>query len=62
MDFFAYGQLLGKIAVPEVVTNLAWGDLDYKTLYITATTAIYRIRLKIAGMPPIMASPSRTTN
>lgn len=60
--FSPTGQLLGKIAVPEVVTNLAWGDLDYKTLYITATTAIYRIRLKIAGMPPIMAAPSRTTN
>ena len=46
------GQLLGKINVPEVVTNLAWGDLDYKTLYITASTSIYRIRLKIAGVQP----------
>jgi sugar lactone lactonase YvrE len=47
--FSPTGQLLGKIFVPEVVTNLAWGDRDYKTLYITAGNSLYRIRLKIAG-------------
>lgn len=46
------GQLLGKIIVPEVVENLAWGDKDYKTLYITASTSLYRIRLNIAGIRP----------
>lgn len=45
--FSSAGKLLGKIIVPEVVTNLAWGDSDYKTLYITASTSIYRIRLNI---------------
>jgi gluconolactonase len=50
--FSPSGKLLGKIFVPEVVTNLAWGDKDYKTLYITAATAIYRIRLNIAGVQP----------
>lgn len=48
--FSSAGKLLGKIIVPEVVTNLAWGDSDYKTLYITASTSIYRIRLNIAGV------------
>ncbi len=48
--FSPTGQLLGKIAVPESVTNLAWGNKDYKTLYITAGTSIYRIRLNIAGI------------
>jgi gluconolactonase len=50
--FSPTGQLLGKIAVPESVTNLAWGNKDYKTLYITAGNSIYRIRLNIAGIKP----------
>jgi len=44
------GKHLGTINVPEVVGNLAWGDADRKTLYITASTSVYRIRLKIAGV------------
>jgi sugar lactone lactonase YvrE len=47
--FSPTGDLLGKISVPEVVTNLAWGQSDFKTLYITASNSLYRIRLKIAG-------------
>jgi gluconolactonase len=43
------GKLLGRIPVPEMATNVAWGDKDYKTLYITASKSLYRIRLKIAG-------------
>jgi gluconolactonase len=50
--FSPAGKLLGKIVVPEVVENLAWGDKDYKTLYITASTSLYRIRLNIAGVQP----------
>ncbi len=50
--FSPTGQLLGKIAVPETVTNLAWGNKDYKTLYITAGNSIYRIRLNIPGVKP----------
>ena len=50
--FSPTGQLLDKIAVPEKVTNLAWGNKDYTTLYITAGNSIYRIRLNIAGIQP----------
>lgn len=50
--FSPTGQLLGKILVPEVVTNLAWGNKDYKTLYITAGQGVYRIRLLVAGVQP----------
>ncbi|MFL9457218.1 MULTISPECIES: SMP-30/gluconolactonase/LRE family protein [Nostocales] len=50
--FSPSGKLLGKIDVPEVSTNVAWGDRDYKSLYITATTSLYRIRLNIAGIKP----------
>jgi gluconolactonase len=46
------GKVLGKISVPETATNLAWGESDRKTLYITANTSLYRIRLKIAGVRP----------
>ena len=48
--FSPNGDLLGIIETPEAPANLAWGDSDYKTLYITARKSLYRIRLKIAGM------------
>jgi gluconolactonase len=44
------GKHLGTIKVPERVSNVAWGDKDGKTLYITASTSVYRIKLKIAGV------------
>ncbi len=50
--FSPSGNLLGKIEVPEVAANMAWGDRDYKTLYITASNSLYRIRLKIPGVQP----------
>lgn len=48
--FTPTGELIGKISVPEATTNLAWGDSDRQTLYITANTSLYRIRLKIPGI------------
>ena len=44
------GKHLGTIKVPEVVANVAWGDKDGKTLYITASTSLYRIKLSVAGV------------
>lgn len=44
------GKHLGTIKVPERVSNVAWGDKDAKTLYITASTSIFRIQLKIPGV------------
>ncbi len=46
------GKHLGTILVPERVSNVAWGESDGKTLYITASTSVYRIRLKAAGVKP----------
>jgi gluconolactonase len=46
------GKQLGLIKGPEDPHNMAWGDDDGKTLYITAMTGIYRIRLKIPGVRP----------
>lgn len=46
------GKHLGTIEVPEVVGNLAWGGADHKTLYIAASTSIYRVKLKVEGEYP----------
>ena len=44
------GKHLGTIGVPEMAANLAFGDADRKTLYITARTGIYKIRLNTPGI------------
>ena len=46
------GERLGTLRLPESPHNLAWGDADARTLYITALTSIYRIRLAIPGVRP----------
>jgi gluconolactonase len=46
------GKHLGTIETPEPVGNLAWGDADHRTLYITASSSVYRIPLKVAGVYP----------
>jgi len=43
------GQHLGTIMTPETPANCAWGDDDLRTLYITARTSVYTIRVKIPG-------------
>ncbi len=45
------GVHLGTILTPEVVANVAWGD-DGQTLYMTASTGVYRIRLATGGTIP----------
>jgi len=50
----AKGNHLGTIAMPEQPANLAWGDKDYRTLYITATTSVYRLETKTAGFIPYL--------
>jgi gluconolactonase len=46
------GKHLGTIVFPERPSNFAFGDADGKTLYATAQTGLYRIRLKIPGIRP----------
>jgi gluconolactonase len=43
------GDHLGTISGPEHPHNLAWGDADGRTLYMTALTGVYRMRLNVAG-------------
>ena len=49
------GHHLGTIVLPEQPANLAWGDPDYQTLYITATTSVYKLRTKIHGFIPYLS-------
>ena len=46
------GKHLGTIEPPEVPANCHWGDADGKTLYMTARTGLYQIKLKVAGIRP----------
>jgi gluconolactonase len=46
--FSPEGKHLGTIKTPEIPANCAWGD-DGKSLYITANTGLYRIKLAVAG-------------
>lgn len=45
------GARLAHIRVPETTANLAWGD-DARTLYLTASTGLYRIRCRTVGYAP----------
>ena len=47
------GRHIGTIAFPEQPANLAFGDPDGLSLYVTARTSLYRIRMKIPGIRPI---------
>lgn len=47
--FDANAKCLGLIRTPEKAANMAWGDDDGQSLYITALTSLYRIRVKIPG-------------
>lgn len=44
------GSWLGVIVTPERPANCAWGDDDRQSLYITARTSLYRIRVKVPGL------------
>lgn len=49
--FSPAGTPWGTITVPMQPANCAFGDADHRTLYITARTALYRVRLANAGLP-----------
>jgi gluconolactonase len=57
-----HGELIGKIRVPELVSNLAWGNsltggADWRTLYLTATHSVYALETKVGPrIEPYMLS------
>ncbi len=50
--FSPQGKHLGTIKPPEIPANCNWGGADGNTLYMTARTGLYRIRLNTAGVRP----------
>ena len=48
----APAKLLGEVPIGETPSNLAFGDPDMETLYITARTSVYRVRLGVKGALP----------
>ena len=45
------GARLGIIRTPEVPANLAFGGADLRTLFLTARTSVYTLRVKVPGQP-----------
>ncbi len=52
----AQGKHLGTISVPENVGNIGWGGSDWKTLFIAASTSLYRLRMNVPGAPGVFKS------
>jgi len=48
----ADGNHIGTILLPESTANLNWGDDDYRTLYFSSRTSIYRLKTKARGFVP----------
>jgi gluconolactonase len=55
------GKALGRIVPPEHDANFAFGDGDGKSLYLTASTGLYRLRVNVPGIraPTGVQSASR---
>jgi gluconolactonase len=52
----AQGRHLGTILMPEQPANLAWGGAALDTLYITATTSVYKLTTEVSGFVPYLRS------
>jgi gluconolactonase len=46
------GKVLGQLVVPEIVANVAFAE-DGKTVYLTGSTSLYRLKTRIAGEIPM---------
>jgi sugar lactone lactonase YvrE len=52
LGIFVYAPdatLLGHIGVGENPANLAWGESDWQTMFVTAQSSVYRLRMKVPG-------------
>ncbi len=51
--FSPKGEMLKEIQLGQTPSNLAFGDRDFSSLYVTARTAVYRVRAGgMKGAPP----------
>jgi gluconolactonase len=45
------GSKIGVIAIPEVCANFTWGGPTLTTLFVTASTSLYAIEVRVPGRP-----------
>jgi gluconolactonase len=50
--YSAQGKLLHSLELGETPSNLAFGDPDFQTLYVTAGTSVFRLRTGVKGAVP----------
>ena len=48
--FTPAGRKLGRIVLPELPANLAWAGDDWRTMFATARTSVYRWRSAVPGI------------
>jgi gluconolactonase len=55
------GKLIGTVSIPEHPANLHWGGADWRTLYVTASTSVYALPVKVGprNEPFMRARPDR---
>lgn len=47
--FSPEGEVLGRLRVPEQAANFTWGEADGRSLFIAATSSLYRLRVRVPG-------------
>lgn len=53
--FDANGVCLGVILMPEKTANFVFGGADFCDLYVTASTSLYRLPVRVAGHPTFLS-------
>jgi len=48
--FDSSGDRMGVIHMPETAANFTFGDDDLRSLFVTASTSIYRLRVRVPGL------------
>ncbi|MCJ7605755.1 MAG: SMP-30/gluconolactonase/LRE family protein [Dehalococcoidales bacterium] len=51
------GKCLARVMPPELPSNMAFGDADWQTLYMTARSSVYRMRINVPGVPVGVMNP-----
>src|SRR5262249_9562080 len=51
--FDPHANLVEILAGPESTANFGWGDDAYRSLFITASTSLYRTRRPVPGLPVV---------
>jgi len=52
------GSQLARIRTPEKACNFAFGDADFRSVYVTASTSLYRLRVRTPGIAQMPQPPA----